>query len=353
MTHPLRIAFVGVDHPHGAGWRDLLANFTSDIVIAAVVPGPDGSLCSLEERFAHLPRFASVTKLIEWGQFDAAIVCLPNDMGPPAIVDLARAGKHILAEKPVAGCAADFACVVQAVHEYHVAYQHGYMWRYDQAAVRLRDMVRDGRFGRLINVEMTFVTSDVQRRIPAHYLFDPTISQAGFFNWLGCHYLDLLLFVTGQQVVGVTARVGVFGSVPVEVEDGGAVILELEQGTLVSFVGGYWLPRWAGQCRWCLRGSERWVEWDPARPRTGGVLEIHGPKPQWYAMEETFSLPPDTTPGYGGSSGVALVQDWIDAARGADNACKTAVESSHSTLELLDAIYTSSRSERRVACSIG
>ena len=64
-----------------------------------------------------------------------------------------------------------------------------------------------------------------------------------------------------------------------------------------------------------IRGSERWVHWDPTREGTSGVLEIHGPKPQWNAMEETFTIPPDDKPGYGGRLGVSLVRDWLDAAK--------------------------------------
>jgi predicted dehydrogenase len=224
------------------------------------------------------------------------------------------------------------------VAESGVAFQNGYMWRYDEAANRLRDMVLDGRFGSLISVEMLYATSDVRRRGADHYLFDSTVSGGGFFSWLACHYLDLLLYVVGQPVVGVTARVGVFGATQVDVEDGGTAILELAGGGLVTFTGGYWLPRWAGENRWTIRGSERWVHWHPSQPGTSGVLEIHGPQPQWFAMEETVRMPPDETPGYGGRRGLALVRDWLDAARGPRHDCRNTV--------------ASTREGRRVECRI-
>ena len=85
---------------------------------------------------------------------------------------------------------------------------------------------------------------------------------------------------------------------------------------MATFTGGYWHPRWLNDIQWNLRGTQRWVHWDPSRTGTGGVLEIHGPQPQFMAMEETFELPPDDTPGY--------------------------------VLETIDRIYESSRSGRRV-----
>lgn len=352
MTDPFRLAVVGVDHPHGAAWRELLLNLAEQVEIVAIVPRYGGGLTSLEERFAETPRYEEVDDLVRGGGFDGALVCLPNDEGPAAIVRLAEAGKHVLVEKPAAGHPREARLVVDAVRRAGVAFQCGYMWRYDEGANRLRAMVGEGRFGRLTSVEMTFVTSDVARRGPQHYLFDADVSQAGFFNWLGCHQLDLLLYVTGRAVVGVCARVGVYGGTPVNVEDGGAAILELEGGALATLVGGYWLPRWAGESRWALRGSERWVHWDPARRGTSGVLEVHGPQPQWHAMEEVFELPADNVCGYGGCRGLALVQDWLDAARAATPGCRNSPEGMLATLELIEAIYESSRTGRRVECRI-
>ena len=343
----LRLAFVGVDHPHGAHWRQTLGNFTDRIAITALMPGYNGATASLEERFARVPRFATVDELIAHGDFEAALVALPNNEGPAVLAKLAEAGKHVLVEKPGAATAADMQPTVDAVRRRKVAFQNGYMWRYDAGAERLREMFRDGRFGKVINIEMTFVTSDARRRGPDHYLFDPDVSGTGFFNWLGCHQLDLLPFVTGRRIAAVTARVGTYGDTPVRVEDGGAAILELEGGGIATLVGGYWLPRRAGESRWVLRGSERWVEWLPTKPGTGGEFAIHGPQPQWHAMEETFTMTPDTTPGYGGARGVNLVADWLDAiSTGHD--CRNTPESTTAALAVLDAIYESSRTGRRV-----
>ncbi len=354
MPNPFRIAFIGIDHPHGAGWRESLLNLGTDIAITAIVPRYGGTTYSLEERHSTVARFETVAQLVADGNelFDGAIVCLPNDEASDAAVQLAGAGKHLLIEKPAAGSAADARRLVAAVNKSGVAFQSGYMWRYDAGANRLRDMVRDGRFGKLISVEMNWVTSDVARRGPAHYLFDADVSSGGFFNWLACHWIDLLLYVTDEPITGVMARVGTFGAVETGVEDGGAVIFDLANGALATFVGGYWIPRWAGESRWTIRGSQRWVHWDPMSPGTGGVLAIHGPQPQFQAMDETFSIPRDDVPGYGGARSVALLNEWIAAARSGDRSTRNSPETLLATLEVLDKIYESSASGRRIECKI-
>jgi predicted dehydrogenase len=349
----LRLACLGIDHPHGAHWRELIGTFAGEAQIVALVPGFGGKLASLEEKHAELPRFDTIPQLIEDAKFDAALVTMSNLEGPDAIVELARAGKHVLAEKPVAAGAVDARRIVEAVEASGVAFQSGYMWRYDEIVNRLRRMMQQGAFGQVISVEMTFVTSDITRRGSEHYLFDPRQSRDGFFSWLACHWLDTLFYVTGRAVVGVTARTGVFGAVPAQVDDGGVAILDLEGGGLATFLGGYWLPRWAGESKWAIRGSQRWVHWDANRKGTNGVLEIHGPQPQWHAMEETFTTPEDKTPGYGGIRGRLLVEDWLDCIRTGRRDNRGAARPMLAVLELIDAIFQSSREGRRIECRIG
>ena len=332
------------------GWRESLRQVLDAVEITALVPAFDNGTTSLEQRYTDLPRFETVEALLRDGGdlFDGALVCLPNNTGPDAVVQLAQAGKHILLEKPGAANAADAHRMAEAVRTAGVAFQAGYMWRYEEGANRLRDMMADGSFGKLISLEMTWTTSNVFRRDPGHYLFDPKVSgPVGFFNWLGCHHLDLLSYVTSQTVTGVTARVGNFGGTPIDMEDGGSAILDLSGGGLATFTGGYWHPRWLNDIQWNLRGTQRWVHWDPSRTGTGGVLEIHGPQPQFMAMEETFELPPDDTPGYGGKAMVALLRDWVRCAHeGGD--CRNTPESMVAVLKTIDRIYESSRSGRRV-----
>ena len=332
------------------GWRESLRQVLDAVEITALVPAFDNGTTSLEQRYTDLPRFETVEALLRDGGdlFDGALACLPNNTGPDAVVQLAQAGKHILLEKPGAANAADAQRMAEAVRTAGVAFQAGYMWRYEEGANRLRDMMADGSFGKLISLEMTWTTSNVFRRDPGHYLFDPKVSgPVGFFNWLGCHHLDLLSYVTSQTVTGVTARVGNFGGTPIDMEDGGSAILDLSGGGLATFTGGYWHPRWLNDIQWNLRGTQRWVHWDPSRTGTGGILEIHGPQPQFMAMEETFELPPDDTPGYGGKAMVALLRDWVRCAHeGGD--CRNTPESMVAVLETIDRIYESSRSGRRV-----
>ena len=60
MAEPFRIAFIGVDHPHGSGWRESISLISDQACLAGFVKGFDGAIASLEEKYALLPRFNSV-----------------------------------------------------------------------------------------------------------------------------------------------------------------------------------------------------------------------------------------------------------------------------------------------------
>jgi predicted dehydrogenase len=69
-------------------------------------------------------------------------------------------------------------------------------------------------------------------------------------------------------------------------------------------------------------------------------------------MEDVYSTPEDKSPGYGGRRGQLLVQDWLDCIRTGRRDNRATARGTLATLELIDAIFQSSREGKRVACRI-
>eukprot|EP01047_Picozoa_sp_COSAG01_P033724 COSAG01_NODE_2494_length_7578_cov_7.961626_10_plen_195_part_00 len=193
---------------------------------------------------------------------------------------------------------ADGEAIVAAATANGVAVMPAFNNRFNQCARRLRRMVEQGQFGKLISFEVTTATTDVRLRNPSHYLFDPAQNKmaegtGGYFSWLGCkcwrplvlsvfrfqlthlprtrftacvshvlhgagfatgHTIDMVFFILRQPIVGVTAVVGRFGGTETPVEDGGTAIFELANGMIVTMIGGYWIPKRAGEGGWTVRG---------------------------------------------------------------------------------------------------
>ena len=242
-----RVLFVGVDHPHGCAWRKSLQE-AGRFEIVGLVPGFGGAITSLEEEYRALPRYADANAALASGlEFEGAVVLLSNREGPPNCVSLAGAGKHVVLEKPGVGTVEDAQAILDAANASGSIFTTAYTQRFSPCAVRLAQMAADKQFGKVISLENVSATTDVRLRNTSHYLFDPEenkypAGEGGYFSWLGCHNLDMVRFVSGQKIVGVTARVGVYGETATDVEDGGAIILELADGTLATLIGGCALP---------------------------------------------------------------------------------------------------------------
>ena len=132
----------------------------------------------------------------------------------------------------------------------------------------------------------------------------------GHLLWLGIHWLDLLLSLTGARVTEVQALTANAGGGPIDVEDLATVQLRLAGsavagGALASLVSGYVLAGDAGdagaapaekQIDLSLWGERGWLRFDFGRR----VLEWHGAGPEMNGApgrESTLRLPrPGATP---------------------------------------------------------
>jgi predicted dehydrogenase len=81
------------------------------------------------ERFGIEQQFTDVNTMLEHGDFEAVVIATPIHSDPA--IAAAKAGKHVLVEKPMADNLADAEAMVAAAADAHVTLMVGYMKRYD------------------------------------------------------------------------------------------------------------------------------------------------------------------------------------------------------------------------------
>ena len=254
----------------------------------------------------------------------------------------------------MAAGAADARRIVAAVETSGVAFQSGYMWRYDDIANRLKRMMQQGAFGQLISVEMTFVTSDIARRGGGSLSVRSGSQRRGLFQLAGLPLARRAVLCDGP---GGGRRDGphrrLFGAVPTEVEDGGVAILDLEGGGIATFLGGYWLrggpARAAGRFAAASGGSTGTpIARAPTASSKSTARSRSGTR--W----KRRSRPPRTKrPATAAVADDLLVQDWLDCIRTGRRDNRNTARAMLAALELIDAIFQSSREGRRIECRIG
>ena len=87
---------------------------------------------------------------------DAVYIPLPNHLHAPWTIAAARAGKHVLCEKPLALTATEAQGMIDACREAGVLLMEAFMYRHHPSWLAVRELVASGRIGRLAAVDSWF-----------------------------------------------------------------------------------------------------------------------------------------------------------------------------------------------------
>lgn len=149
-----------------------------------------------------------------------------------------QAGKYVYGEKPGACSAAQMAAIVAAAQESGGHFVPCYVRRTYRDTLELRRLLQAGAIGELWSFHSSWITSSARLRGVDSWMFSSELAGGGILYWLGCHWLDLLRFVTGSEVVAVGAMVGSFNP-DIGVEDVACLTLRLEGGAIGTLRAGY------------------------------------------------------------------------------------------------------------------
>ena len=89
-------------------------------------------------------------------EVDAVYIGLPNGLHGEWSIAAAKAGKHVLCEKPLASDAAEAVAMVRAADEYGVRLVEAFMYRFHPRTARLIELVQDGAIGAVRSVSASF-----------------------------------------------------------------------------------------------------------------------------------------------------------------------------------------------------
>jgi UDP-N-acetyl-2-amino-2-deoxyglucuronate dehydrogenase len=351
----LRVGIVGLEHYHATGWVESVEQLADRLEIVALYdPDPkfgqsltpahsDPHLSpSLKPSYRSVPLETDLDSLIRNHRLDVAVVTLPPVSAPAAIERLAKAGIHLLVDKPGARTAAEAERAFAAARSAGVKVAVGLTRRLGRGWQDARAMVASGRLGRLFSTEAIFVTSSVRVRDPANQIFSREKSGGGILHWLGIHDLDLLLWLTGDRIVEVQAMAGTVGGEAIDVEDTISLALRYASGAIGTVHYAYALPRTGGDGYVALRGSGGSVKVLP-----NGNVEWIGPgsaSDPVMVQETTYTT--RSFPGYG-SAGVTILHDLL-ASIEEDRDPRATGEHMTGALRVIDAAYEAARTGTRV-----
>jgi predicted dehydrogenase len=346
LVSKLRVAQIGVTAIHAPMYRDSLVYLSDEAEIVGFWdPEPDSveTRSRLKPDVAHVPFYATIDDLLKQAKPDAVLISGTMAQMPAWIEQAANAGVHVWAEKPFAVHSSQLLPAKAAIEKNGLHFSCGYSWRFEPLSLIIKEAIDEGRLGKPYGMDIRFLTSSVAARNPEHWMFDPAQSGGGILNWLGCHWLDLMRFLTSAEVVKVSAIEANVSGAPVSIEDGASIAMQFDNGMIGNFYAGFFLPS-GNQASIGIQGATGSVNWNI----DNNFATISSTDPAWQtAPTRTFAVEKASAPGYG-AAGAALLRAFFAAIRGEGESGFT-IDDAINSLRIIEAAHESSKTGRAIA----
>jgi predicted dehydrogenase len=325
MADKVRIGFIGAGGIARHHMRTL-AGIPEAQVVALNDPSPDAiaQMVAAFPETAQIPVFADYRDMLAQVPMDAVEILSPHTLHHPQGLDVLRAGKHLLMEKP-------FACTVREAqdliaagqgHVLMISYQRHFQGPY----LYVREQIQQGALGKLQYVA-ALQSQGWLRGVRGTWRQQKALSGGGQINDSGSHLIDILLWTTGLAAESVYATMQNYQT---EVDIDTALSMRFTngaQGTLY-IIGDS--PMWWEE--FSVWGSEGALLY-----RNGDILQrAYGAS----EMSKVIALPGDSTPD----------RNFVDAILGRDTV-RVPPECGLRVIELTEAAWRSAEWGRAVRVS--
>lgn len=135
---------------------------------------------------------------------DIVYVVLPNSMHADFCIRAAKAGKHVICEKPMAVNVTECDAIIKACETAGVKLSVGYRMQSDPYTNEIKRLVREKTFG-----DVHYVTSDaayVSRGNPDQWRLDHALSGGGALMNMGVYSIQSNIYGTGTNPTSVSAQ---------------------------------------------------------------------------------------------------------------------------------------------------
>jgi predicted dehydrogenase len=151
MKEPKKVRYAVV----GLGWISQIAvlpafkHSKSNTELTALVSGDEVKLKKLGKKYGvkNLYHYEQYEECLKSGEIDAVYIALPNSMHREYTVKAAKAGIHVLCEKPMAVTHADCEEMISACQSNEVRLMIAYRLHFEKANLKASEIVKSGKIG--------------------------------------------------------------------------------------------------------------------------------------------------------------------------------------------------------------
>src|ERR1017187_2026295 len=190
---------------------------------------------------------------------DAVYVALPNSMHAEYTIRAAKAGKHVLCEKPMSTNVAEAESMIAACKAANVKLMIAYRCHYEPTNLKAVRLIREGALGQVQAIESSFGLNIA----PGEWRLSKKLAGGGPLFDVGIYSLNACRYLTGEEPQDIAAYASVMdhdGRFN-EVEENVSWTMKFPSGIVASCNTTYGAPM-DGFFR--VHGSKGWLEVDQA-----------------------------------------------------------------------------------------
>ncbi|GAA1967833.1 Gfo/Idh/MocA family oxidoreductase [Catenulispora subtropica] len=290
MPDSLRIGLIGhgfMGRAHSLAWQAVAPVFDLPLVpepTAVAGRNPD-AVADFARTWGWASHESDWRRLVERDDIDVVDITVPGALHAEIALAALEAGKHVLCEKPLANTLAEARAMASAAKDAStrgVLSMVGFNYRRTPALALARDLVESGRLGEVRHVRAAYLQDWISDpEFPLVWRLRKEEAGSGALGDLGAHLVDLVYFLTGQRISGVSALtetfvkerplpqaaaglsgVGGTGRGAVTVDDTAIFIARCEGGAVATFEATRFAPGRKNAMRIELNGSKGSLSFD-------------------------------------------------------------------------------------------
>jgi predicted dehydrogenase len=166
------------------------------------------------------------------------ILTVPNEQHLPVAAEVARAGKHVYTEKPIAATLEDGLEIAALSEKYGVTVTVGHSARLMAGVRRIRQAIDAGELGRVAMIEANFSNERALELTPQTWRWYKDRAPGGPLSQLAIHMFDLVHYL-GGEIEAASSIASKLSPVGAEVDDQSMTLLKFADGK-VGYVGSSW-----------------------------------------------------------------------------------------------------------------
>lgn len=240
--------FMGRAHSHAYRTAPNFFPIQDDVELVAVCGRDEAAVAAFAERHGWQSYTTNWRELVSRDDIDAVDIGTPNSTHCPIALAAARAGKHILLEKPMALNLTEAREMLAAAEDAGIRHMIGFNYRRVPAIALAKRILDSGQIGEVVHWRAVYNQDWLSDpRTPRYWRMDKTIAGTGAIGDLASHIVDLAHFLVGpiEAVTGIAktfiterplpeepSRLG-----PVTVDDCFAFLARFANGATGTFEG--------------------------------------------------------------------------------------------------------------------